>query len=286
MFRLESRKIQLLTSDLAEQFLLDNVYVGQRPSREWRVKELADAIRQGVFLTGYIALGRQGWNGGKKMMANGQHQCLAVINTDATVSAVIEEYYCKTPADLALLYRQFDNGGTRSLAEVAIPEVRALGLNWSKKFISAFLAGITFLENCQSIHKNQKVEYLERYTSVGKQIYEIVSVNPVLCKHLWRGPVIAAMIKTFRKNAFDAEQFWTDVRDGELLTERSPALKLMRYLLQTTVGIGRGVKAPSLTAAVGYVEMYSKCIIAWNAFRRKNLTSLRYYPNKGTPKIL
>jgi hypothetical protein len=149
------------------------------------------------------------------------------------------------------------------------------------------LAGISFLEGHSGVHKNKRVEFLKRYIKEGSSIHDILSPVPFPeYRHLARGPVIAAMIITFRKCAAEAEAFWEDVRDGEDLPGKSPALKLRNYLLSATVGVGRGVSSPSLNAAVGYREMYGKCIIAWNASRKGDPTALKFFIDKPLPKAI
>lgn len=289
MYQLISRKIKEITPDVADKILQSNIYDGQRPKKERHIKVLCDAIENGLFTVGHIAIAKQGWNGGDTMLANGQHQCTAVINTGLPINAVIDEYQCKTPEDFALLYRQFDNNATRTLADIALPEAKALGIKWSKEVINRVLSGIGFLENHNTLstHKNKRVESLKKYIAEGNAINDILScVNSSENKHLRRSAVIAAMIVTFKKCSADAETFWEEVRDGENLKSSSPTLKLRNYLLSTNTAFGRGVNAPSLNKAAGTREMYSKCIIAWNAYRREDSTQLKYFADKETPKAI
>lgn len=285
MFQLISRKLKEVDPGAAADYLTHNEYEGQRKLKDRRVKQLVDLIESKRFTVGYIVLARQGWNGGDKLLANGQHQCAAVIATSKPIVAVVEEYECRTAEDFADLYRQFDNTPQRSLAEVALPEARALNLQWSQKFIGIMLSGISFIEHHAGVHKNKRVEFLKKYIREGDFIHEILSpFSFPEYRHMSRGSVIAAMINTFRKCATDAEDFWEKVLDGENLPGSSPALKLRNYLLSSSVSVGRGVSNPSLNAAVSIQEMYGKCIVAWNAYRRKDTTQLKFYANKEIPK--
>jgi hypothetical protein len=287
MFQLIGKKLKEITPTLAEKYLAANIYEGQRPVRAKHLVMLRDSIESGRFLTGDIAIAKQGWNGNDDMLANGQHQCLAVIATGKPIVAVVGEYSCKTPEDFAILYRQFDNNAVRSLSEIAIPEARALGLQWNRRFISTVLAGVSFLEGQGGMHKNKRVESLAKYTKEGNFIHEIFSSRKSSeCKHLSRGPVVAAMIKTFRKNSADAEIFWEQVCDGENLPGKSPALKLNHYLLSANVAVGKGIASPSLGAPAGYREMYGKCIVAWNAYRKGDTTALKFYADKKLPEAV
>jgi hypothetical protein len=286
MFQLVQRKIKKVGVDEAEKFQSYNCYDGQRPQRPKHVGILAEAMIDGTFTLGHIAIARQGWNGGEWMLANGQHQCAAILQVGAPIVAVVEEYDCQTPEDFARLYRTFDNNAVRSLSEIALPEARALKLDWGRRFISIILSGISFIEGHNGVHKSKRVEFLKKYIREGRLIHDLF--KPVIFpeyRHLARGAVVAAMIMTLRKDAAEAETFWEEVRDGENLRGNSPSLRLRNYLLSTTIGVGRGVTSPSLNAAASNREMYGKCIVAWNAYRRGDPTALKFYADKPLPKI-
>lgn len=285
MYQLIRKKMEEITPEKAEMISRLNTYIGQRPKKEKHTKMLCNVIEKGLFTTGDIALGKQGWNGGEMMVANGQHTCDAVMLTGKPITAVVSEYYCKTPEDFALLYRQFDNTPPRTLAEISLPEARSLNLDWNKQVIQAVMCGIGLLEGHNGTHKNTRVESLKNYVDVGNFINDILScVRLTESKHIRRAAVVAAMIVTFRKNHADAETFWEEVRDGENLKGRSPSLKLRNYLMTTNTNVGRGVNSPSLTTAASSKEIYAKCIIAWNAYRRGDSTALKFFANKETPK--
>ena len=287
MYQLVSRKIKEVTPDVAAKILEANVFEGQRPLRDKHVKILSETILKNLFTVGHIAVAKQCWNGGDSMLANGQHTCHAVIAAGKSITAVCDEYHCKTPEDFALLYRQFDNNAARSLSEIALPEAIALNINWSKQIINAILAGIGYIEHHNGVHKNKRIESLKKYVSEGNAINDLLScVKATESRHLRRGAVVAAMISTFKKCSADAEIFWEEVRDGDNLKSISPSLKLRNYLLSTNCSVGRGVHSPSLNQAATYKEMFSKCIIAWNAYRRGDATSLKYYAEKEVPKVI
>ena len=285
MFQLIRKKLELVTPELAGKFLDANIYEGQRPLRPQHVEVLKNAIESSVFLTGSIAIAKQRWDGGAAMLANGQHQCEAVIATGKPIVAVVEEYECNTPQDFAILYRQFDNNAARSLSEIALPEARSRNLAWSRRFIGIMLAGISFLEGHSGMHKNKRVESLKKYIRDGNFIHGIYAPATFPeYRHMGRGPVVAAMIVTFRKDPVVAEDFWEEVRDGDGLRKSSPSFKLRDYLRAASVGVGRGVRSPSFSTAASYREMYSKCIVAWNAYRRGDSTQLKFFSGNELPK--
>jgi hypothetical protein len=55
---------------------------------------------------------------------------------------------------------------------------------------------------------------------------------------------------------------------------------------QTSVAVGRGVSAHTLSNPASYREMHGKCIVAWNAFRRSDSTALKFFADKELPKVI
>ncbi len=61
-----------------------------------------------------------------------------------------------------------------------------------------------------------------------------------------------------------------------------PTRTLARFLIRAVVA-GSNVKSKEMTTTR---EMYVKCLLAWNAHRRGDTTSLAYHANAEIPKIL
>ena len=93
-----------------------------------------------------------------------------------------------------------------------------------------------------------------------------------------RGVVVAAMFGCWKKAKGAATEFWVAVRDETGSKPDCPDRKLSRFLLTTNVQ-----RSMTERKIVGQREMYVKCIHAWNAWRRKESTSLNYYANAKVP---
>ncbi len=101
--------------------------------------------------------------------------------------------------------------------------------------------------------------------------------------HILRRPVVAAMIRTIRKNAADAIEFWSQVRDGELLKRTDPSFQLRQFLLNSSLST-RALRAGQKMTSER--EMETKSIIAWNAYRQKrNLSTLKWVADAKMPKV-
>lgn len=274
----------------AERLLTLNNLSSQRPLRPALINLLASKIREGTFRNGEIATAVLKYQNNEMVLVNGQHQCHAIIMTGETVSAKYEEYSCETPKDLSILFRQFDTHGMRSLGDLVRIEADALDLKWPLKICHLIVSGASLKNgNNMYAHKTEKVEFLQENLEIGEFINYILheSLPPDTTTkdtaHLRRSPVITAMMLTYDKNQSISEKFWIDVRDGEGLKRSMPTYKLREFLRTSAYDRGRGaLRARPVTAH----EMTARCITAWNAYRKGESTSLKYFPNKPIPKAI
>lgn len=289
MYQLIKRKEINLTPVSAASILETNEYEQQRVLRPARVAMLRRCMQDGTFLTGYIALAKCLYNGGKTVLLNGQHQCNAVLQEGKNIPAIHEMYLCESPEDTALLYRQFDNTPSRSLNDIARPEAAAFGIEWPLQVVGLVISAATILEKAKHLSKNEKLGLLKPYRVAGAFVANILSPDNVLhrsVKHLTRAAVIASMIITWRKNPQDAFYFWTKIRDGEILKKNMPEYKLREYLTHCNLSTPRSYSIKSSGNVVTTHEIMSKCITAWNAYRKKTSTDLKYYMDKPIPRAI
>ncbi len=96
--------------------------------------------------------------------------------------------------------------------------------------------------------------------------------------HLWRSPVVAAMMACWHKNRAEATLFWESVRDETDPTPEAPSRRLAKFLLTTAMEKGARSGTPKRFRTKSR-EYYVKSQLAWNAFRRKESTTLKYHAN-------
>ena len=135
----------------------------------------------------------------------------------------------------------------------------------------------------QAMDKQKIGEMLEPNRHDCNAVRTLLYRNGAPPSHVRRSPVVAAVIATTRVEPKDAETFWTQVQDGEMLRKSSPAFKLREYLLHTAVRAGRGNGALGIKKTVDNREMYSACINAWNDYRtgkKVNGRAWRYHPDR------
>jgi len=284
MYKLQMKKLREFGEYDACDALECNNYEGQRKLRPHRVNELVSEIESGHFLTGDIAFAILAYDGNRKIMVNGQHQCNAVIKTGSSISVVYQEYICATPQELADLYARFDKTPPRSLGDILTPEAAALGVEWKRAVIRLVVSAASLIARGEAISfhegKLEKVAYLSQHLKQGAFVDFIIK-DGVSSFHLQRAPVVQAMMLTWDKDKIHARTFWEDVRDGVGLSQGNPALVLRNYLMSTGLTKSRTVKTDIATTR----EMYVKCIHAWNAARKGTATALKYHIDAPLPKI-
>jgi len=283
MFTENSTKIIMVDKQQAADFLKLNTFESQRKINTNHLKKLEREIEGGTFRVGEIATAIKHYNGGEKVLINGQHQAQAIINTGTKIKAVYEVYDVFTPTDLSLLFRKFDNNFVRTLGQKSIVEAKALGVPWSNKVISLMTSAVRYKTGPYIKFTDSAIDDLRHYLKVGDFVNSLFEESEKLPMHLTRGPVVHAILLTWEKSQSDTERFWKLVRDGESLKKSDPAFSLRDYLLTTSVGVGRGV---SDTKRASQHEMVSKCVTAWNAYRKGTKTDLKYYSIKPIPKAV
>lgn len=283
--------LQTISPRKAEKLLVHNTYGGQRRQSDQHIDLLAEKIKDGRFHTGLIATVELD---GETYLVNGQHQLKACIKSGVSFRATVHEYVLNgrsTMSDVAAIYAQYDVDKKRIRSDIAHAKAAALGWgDWPlalkrnlaaaldslrdiDEFCASAMVSTTLDETGDAFKSNQKV---------CEWVASVFSGNPKCRKHLNRVAVIAAMIATYRICQSDAEAFWSQVRDGDELSKRSPAYVLREFLMSAT--LRGGVKNPQQKSITGWHPMYAKCIHAWNATREDRGTVLRYNPNQPLPK--
>jgi len=291
MYELVSCGMETITPKKAAELLEYNNYVSQRRLNEGRAAALAEKMTDGRWRTGEIALASNGK--GTWVLMNGQKQLRGVLLSGKTVRAKVERFHCPTAADEALLFRQFDEGGVRTIAQMAKAEADALGITWPPRIVALVVAAADLDQDwgrIMSVSRDMaegKVDRLKHVMLEGEFIARLFSRSNAnqADKHLRRAPVVAAMMRTWGKAHADAETFWLRVRDREMLAKSDPEYKLAEFLM--TNGPRVGWSGLPQNRRVTPHEFLYRCIGAWNAFRRgEKPNGLKYFSDKPVPRCV
>ena len=234
---------------------------------------------------------------------NGKHTSTMLSGLDQIPDfyAVIEEYECDTLEDVARLYSTFDSKTQlRSSNDIylsfaaTMPELNGI----ASRTITVAVAGIDlYISGGSQSGKGSKsssaadraerlfdngdfVIWLDSILSGGESVKR--EVNRKGSRHLQRASVVGCMFGTWQKAKKESTDFWTGVRDESGVVANLADRKLARYLLTVSVLVGNG---SGHTKVASQREVYVKCVHAWNAWRKKENTELKYYADKDTPAI-
>ena len=273
-----------LTPQAARDYIAVNALEQQRPVRPRRLEMLIGKIETGLFRHADIGVAVLD---NRRVLVNGQHTCHSVDHTGTTVDAVLEEYRVQSEEELSLLFRQYDNAiSSRVLRDLLRIEAHALNVTELPERIIVLTIGALSLNDTRVMQStpDQKAELLKLNIDRASHLHQIICGDGRLCDFLARGPVGAAIIRTWEKNRRDSLAFWSSVRDGEDLKRTDPPMLLRDFLMGCTVNRGNGATSKRATSNH---EIIARSITAWNAHRRGDkLTSIKYHATKEIPRAL
>lgn len=280
MFRIKSCKAEPVTVELAKFFQEMIPLEGDRALKKERCKHLGKCVLDGMaipFIWAYAVIR----NGGGPIRLNGAHSTEVILSGQVSLKGLWAFVACieaDTMEDAALAWAQFDAMKSARSA----PEV---GKSIAETFVNMtdihskikLLCAVGFDFDLNDGRPGAKTTPQDRMIAVGNQEKKVRFVNGVLLnplepevgvKFLQRGPVVAAMSRTFEKCASSAEAFWSAVRDNTDLDPASPTRRLHKILNDYTVASGGGSKGSK--KGIAPEVMFGWCIIAWNAYRTKD----------------
>jgi hypothetical protein len=295
MFKLvqEPKRVRL-TKRFVKEFKELPPCPGNRRLDKRRLRSLREAEKRGELRPPEWAwaLCRQT---GDKYKLNGNHTTELFLELPASKlkehSAIMSGYVCDTLEDVAKLYGTFDprsSARTQGDLSQAVASSDELLAGLPQYFRNCLVAGLGYHREGVSEKANGKLTAMERSVLLLEDRDFISWVFRLLStadndRYLLRRAVVAAMYETYRvAGKVVANKFWTKVKDGSDPNSKSPTRLLQMYLLRHSVSLN----ARSSTRNATPREMYCKCVAAWNAFRKKAPTDLRYHPDSPLPKVV
>ena len=284
---LVSQKPEKLTKGLAEWYMSLADLPGERDRPKRHVAHLVRKMEAGDFLGNQVHLSTVDIKG-KTYKLNGQHTCQARLECNGTHDYDILHDHYKVPSEAAAgeLYMQFDpswgarfyphifkayntNAGTKDDASWVILRLFASAVAFDRAECSEY--------GRRDIPGDMKCKMPKQEPKALAWFTDVLTASDH-CKHLLRDGVACAMYQTQKVNKAQATDFWSKVRDGEMLKASDPAMRLRTYLLTVIRSREAGVASRD-----PFRKIYAKCLRAWNAFRANTTTNLNYYPTKPLP---
>jgi hypothetical protein len=295
-----SPKTLRVTTRLAKEFAEMDAAHTDRPLSERRLRVYRKILEDGGFRP--VAWAKAFCKEtGQFYRVNGKHTSTLFSSVDssklADVYAVVESYECDTLEDVARLYATFDSQTqTRNATDInrsfaaTIPELKDFDTRTLNLMVGALVyAEFPTLNGGPKEYAGSPKTAAERAERLFDAVEECVwfrSIVPSDAKvpFLWRVPVAAAMILTYRKSKKDATTFWTAVRDETGATPELPDRKLAKFLSSMSSNVGTHSHVPKRFRVLPR-EFFVKCIKSWNAWRKKEPTDLKYYADAKIPSL-
>lgn len=303
-----SPQIQPVTLDLAKRHRDMPEFIGERPISEARRRYLANEILDGKarlfdWASAYVA-STNAW-----YRVNGKHSSTAIVDIadrmPSDMRACVVKYHCDTMEDLAELWSAFDSKSSartsRDIYHAVASTIDELS-GVSEAVINLCVTGIgishTFgHERRQKIDKGHSTGNTDSADRSKKFLTPIEKANMLRgnCdfvhfveqvahsktksrKHVFRGPVVAAMLETYRKDSDACYEFWNCIAT-DMAYPATVERWLHNYLSVSTIQGGKGkVVLPR--------EMYVVCLLAWNTWRKGQVRVPAYKPVTAVPVVL
>lgn len=269
--------IRLSKRNAEKEFLPLNNYGGQRPLCDAWVRELVIKLEDGRFGAAQIATCRFGE---EKYLINGQHCVHMAMLTDCEVDCFLEEWEVQSREEIALRFSQYDGNRVRSARQIANVYAFESGQSWPKGVPGLCASAIAFSkygeQYAAKMKKDERGHLLLAHTDTVNAVSNLL-FGENRERFLLRVPVVAAIIKNLILSNDGTEDFWSGVRDGDNLPKGGPQIKLRDYLKDSQRNARGSASAR---------EIHVKCIHAWNAWRRKTSTDLKYHSDCAIPKAI
>lgn len=283
----------LVTRKLAKEFATMDAVPHERPLSQKRLQVYKTLMVQGLFrpVTWAKAYCKE-TNGTYRV--NGQHTStlLTLLDVLPEFYVTVESYACDTLNDVGRLYNTFDSKmQSRSVSDINLSFASTIPTlsSSSARAINLTVSGIWYFNYSADAHLYERSTPAERAECLLDNQEFVVWLNDLICgnrvcssNHLCRQPVVAVMYGSYKKSVEQATEFWTEVRNETGASPEVATRKIARWLM--THSVGRGNR--SAKTNVSSKECFVRTIRAWNAWRQKVATDLRYSAGGKIPDMV
>jgi hypothetical protein len=289
-FREVRNEIIPFTLDLATKFIEMKTFIGERVLKSKHVDKMVSDAKKGKFLNTEAGLASCNceWDGTERRL-NGQHTCWMRTYMPANwcPNIRVTKYSVPSDSDFRELYCTFDINAPRTVGQKTVAvllgsegfeDITNERLLQDLKAAMSLWIGAVGGTGCNRFSFDEIMDLMQ-----GKHYKVVIDVGNHLkglsfhsAPHMvHRASVTAAMFSTFSKNVAESTEFWNMVKDGG--SPSHPAVVLNKYLHRTRLHSGQIEKHYT---RVSSEEMLRICIVAWNAYRRKDELKILRNPDR------
>jgi hypothetical protein len=286
-FQLKKSESVPLTPEFARQHRDLTPSPTERELQAARLRMLRRKADDGKLVTFHWSTARLGET---VYRMNGQHSANMLCELDGAfpqgLYVHLDEYAVDSEADLAELFRQFDDRKSgRSAGDVAgayqglEKDLQEVPRRVAKKGIEAVSYYRQEFEQRKDTKKGDDQYSLFHEGDLHPYLQWIATVFNQKTSELFVVPVMAAMYGTWLKNPEAAEEFWDDVaKGGKDYDEDSPQYQLDAWLVRADRPPLPNEEKKRLKPA----EYFRGCVYAWNAYREdKKIKEIRFDKRRG-----
>lgn len=275
----KSPRLVPLTAKLASQYATMDRFPRDREVKANLKAYLAKEIKEGRFRGAEWACCHVRETGVTYRM-NGKHtstifhEMFEAGEDVPDTNILVREYACDTMEEASALFATFDaKQNSRSKADVirgfAVADKATADM--PPRLLSILTASVaynTYGDKYRNLSPADQARLLLLNTEFAGWVKDLIGTAKQCreFKHLVRLAVVASMQKTWETDADDATEFWTELRDDSDAPKNAPQRVLYRWLKDTKIG------ARDVVERISEKEVMSKCLQAWNAWRKKENT--------------
>jgi len=292
---LEKEKAQRATRKLVTEFAEMPPCPKDRALNPRRVKWLLDVITAGQLRSPHWA-SVHCLEVDQTFRVNGKHtsQALTILEDGIPegLDVLVSRYEADTMEDVGALYASFDSKqSARTAADIymvfagGVPELAELPRHTIQLAVQGLAWDCWETQSTMGHTAEERAHLLLEYPKFGLFVSSIISSRDADSKHLRRGPVAAAMARTWHRHQEGAGLFWTMVKTGCHPDHNNPTRKLEKLLLKVSVNKGAGSRvARSERHMITERELATKSLHSWNAWCRGETTAMQYFAQADVPK--
>jgi len=287
--RILHTKTTALTKALAKKYATMEPVPRERPLSQKRIRELCADVKTKKTIVFQWAAAQVG---NDVYRVNGQHTSYLfhtnpkLVNSGLRVNVTV--YECKDMEEVAELYSKFDSGvSSRNAGDVNRVYAGTLESlmdmpTWLVNLCTTALAYAKWGEQYMAKRREDRAQLLTKNEDFILFVQELSKTSGSGgFKFMKKGAVVAAIFETYKISEDFSRRFWTAVRDATGISPDLPDRQLNNFLLTATLNSGANILTNK--SAATRREIFAKCIIAWNAYRKEEVTRLRYSPSKPLP---
>lgn len=264
----------LVTPELAQRWLTERAYAGQRMRRDTHVRFLAEEMEKGRFLQGTPVAFATMPNGERKNL-NGQHTLAAIALCGKSQVLTELSFPCRDDVDVAEMYGRFDVNLKRTISDLFAARGLANELGFTPTQLNAMGAAVKLIfskfrsARNVSVHPDDLIVWIREYTDAAHMYFEVAAGMPQeIQKSVQRSATLGLALVTFRFSwkvfGQKVDEFWSGAIFDDGIKNGDPRKVAHRHLLNTVIAGAGNSPHSNMSVTAAYSTRYlASCFNAY-----------------------